>query len=49
MQKNAIDGDKVIVKLLSQTEEGSDGKIVSIVKAVEKIAGVVCKVGNNFL
>ena len=48
MQKNAIDGDKVIVKLLSQTEEGSDGEIVSIVKAVEKIAGVVCKVGNNF-
>lgn len=46
-QMGAIDGDKVIVKVLSQTDEGSDGQIVKIVKPVTKLAGVVEKVGGN--
>ena len=47
-QNGAIDGDKVIVKIVSTSEEGSDGQVVKIVKAVEKLAGVIEKKGSNF-
>ena len=46
-QNGAIDGDKVIVKVLSQSDEGSDGKVEKIVKPVTKLAGVTEKVGGN--
>ena len=45
---NAIDGDLVIVKILSSSEEGIDGKVVDIFKPIEKIVGVVVKVGKNY-
>src|SRR5699024_5807706 len=48
MTMNAIDGDEVIVKVLSAGEEGSDGKVVSIYRPLDKIVGVVEKVGKNF-
>ena len=44
----AIDGDKVIVKLLSTTEEGTDGQVVSVYCPVKFLAGVVTKTGRNF-
>lgn len=44
----AIDGDGVIVKIFSSSEDGQDGEIVSVFKGVEKIAGVITKVGKNF-
>lgn len=43
----AIDGDVVIIKLLSESEEGSDGKVVKIVKPIIYVAGVVVKTGGN--
>ena len=46
-QNGAIDGDRVIVKVLSQTDEGSDGKVVKIIKPVTKLVGVVERVGGN--
>ena len=48
MTMNAIDGDEVVVKVLANGAEGSDGKVVSIVKPLDKIVGVVEKVGKNF-
>lgn len=45
---NAIDGDLVIVKIFSSSEEGIDGKVVDIFKPIEKIVGVVVKVGKNY-
>lgn len=48
MSGGAIDGDRVIVKLMSQSEEGSDGQVVSIYDGVQYLAGVVEKVGKNF-
>ena len=44
----AIDGDYVIVKVLSSNEEGTDGKVVRIYKPLEKIVGVVVKIGKNY-
>ena len=44
----AIDGDKVIIRILSQGQEGRDGEIVSIYKPVEIVAGVVEKIGKNY-
>ena len=46
MSGGAIDGDKVIVKVLSQTDEGSDGQVVSVLRPVEYVAGVVVKINN---
>lgn len=43
----AIDGDVVIIKVLSESEEGSDGKVVKIVKPVVYVAGVIVKTGGN--
>ncbi len=47
---NALDGEFVIVKLLSHNEDGADGEVVSIYKELENIVGtieIVC--GNYFL
>ncbi|MBO5395005.1 MAG: ribonuclease R [Clostridia bacterium] len=44
----AIDGDKVIVKLCSRSEEGSDGQVVSVYKPVEYVTGVVEKIGKTY-
>lgn len=44
----AIDGDKVIVKLMSKTEEGVDGSVVSVYKGVNYVTGVVEKIGKNY-
>ena len=46
MSGGAIDGDKVIVKVLSQSDEGSDGQIVSVYSPVTYVAGVVVKINN---
>jgi len=43
----AIDGDKVIIKVLSKTDEGCDGEVVSVYDPVEYIAGVVEKINRT--
>ena len=43
----AIDGDEVVVKILSENDEGSDGKVVKIVKPIIYVSGVVVKTGGN--
>ena len=48
MTNNAIDGDGIIVKTLSQTEEGTDGQVVSIFRPVKRLVGVVEKIGSNY-
>lgn len=45
---SALDGEKVIVKILSQTNEGCDGEVVSIYKELENIVGAVSIVAGNF-
>ena len=47
MQNGAVDGDRVIVKILSKNGDESDGQVVSIFKPVKSVAGVVEKVGGN--
>ena len=44
----AIDGDKVILRILSQSVDGQDGQIVSIYDPIDIITGVVEKIGRNF-
>lgn len=44
----AIDGDGVIVKIFSTTDDGQDGEVVSVFRSVERITGVVTKLGRNF-
>ncbi len=44
----ALDGEGVIVKILSQSEDGCDGEIVSIFKELESLVGTVDVVGGNF-
>lgn len=46
MSGGAIDGDKVIVKILSETDDGCDGQVVSVYKPVEYLAGVVLKINS---
>ncbi len=46
--KNALDGEGVIVKLLSQTDDGIDGEVVYIYKELENIVGTIDVVGTNF-
>ncbi len=46
MSGGAIDGDKVIVKILSRSSEGSDGQIVSVYKPVTYVSGVVIKING---
>lgn len=46
----AIDGDVVIIKILSENGDSADGKVVKIVKPIIYVAGVVIKTaGNLFL
>ena len=40
MCAGAIDGDKVIVKLMSRSEEGTDGQVVSVYRPVTYITGL---------
>ncbi len=46
--KNALDGEFVIVKVISQSDNGCDGEIVSIYKPLQNIVGTIDIVGNNF-
>lgn len=43
----ALDGEKVIVKVFSQSNEGIDGEVVKIYKELEGIVGAVDIVGGN--
>ncbi len=45
---NALDGEKVIVKILSQTNEGCDGEVVSIYSELNNIVGLVKLVAGNY-
>ena len=45
---NALDGEKVIVKILSSTSEGCDGEIVSIYDELKNVVGLVKLVAGNF-
>ena len=44
----AIDGDKVIVKILSASEDGIDGKVMKIYSPIKVLSGVVVKIGKTF-
>ena len=44
----ALDGEKVIVKIISQSNEGIDGEVVNIYQELENIVGLVKVVANNF-
>lgn len=47
---NALDGEFVIVKIMSQSNDGVDGEVVKIYHELENIVGAVNIVGgNNFL
>ena len=45
---NALDGEKVIVKILSTTNEGCDGEVVSIYDELRNIVGLVKLVAGNY-
>ena len=44
----ALDGEMVIVKILSQSEGGIDGEVASIYKELESLVGTVNVVGGNY-
>ena len=44
----ALDGEKVIVKIFSQSNDGCDGEVVSIYKELENIVGAVNFVAGNY-
>ena len=44
----ALDGEKVIVKIISQTNEGIDGEVVNVYQELNNIVGLVKVVANNF-
>lgn len=44
----ALDGEKVIVKIISQSNEGIDGEVVNIYQELKNIVGLVKVVANNF-
>ncbi len=48
MTKDAIDGDRVIIKISSSSEEGVDGEVVSIYQPVKELVGVVVKRNSNY-
>ncbi len=48
MTKDAIDGDRVIVKISSSNEEGADGEVVSVYQPVKELVGVVVKRNSNY-
>ena len=45
---NALDGEKVIVKIISKTNEGCDGEVVSIYQELQNIVGLVKVVAGNY-
>lgn len=45
---NAIDGDKIIIKIMSESDDGTDGKVVKVFSPVKYMAGVVVKMGRAF-
>ena len=45
---NALDGEKVIVKILSTTNEGCDGEVVNIYDELKNIVGLVKLVAGNY-
>lgn len=47
MTMNAIDGDGVIVKVMSNDENESDGVVEKIYRPIDKIVGVIVKNGKN--
>ncbi len=44
----ALDGECVIVKILSQNDDGCDGEVVSIYKELESLVGTIDVIGGNF-
>ena len=48
MQNGAIDGDRVIVKILSKTGDESDGQVATIFKPIKRLVGVVERKGSTF-
>ena len=48
MVNGAIDGDKIIVKIISENDEESDGEVYSIFEPIEYVSGVVVKIGKNY-
>jgi len=44
----ALDGEMVIVKILSQTNDGIDGEVQKIYKPLEHIVGAVDMIANNY-
>lgn len=46
--KNALDGEFVIVKVLSHSGDGIDGEVVSIYKPLQSIVGTITIVGTNY-
>lgn len=45
---DALDGEFVIVKILQQSNDGTDGEVVHIYKELENIVGAVTVVGGNY-
>lgn len=45
---NALDGEKVIVKIISETAEGCDGEVVKVYEELKNVVGLVKKVAGNF-
>lgn len=44
----ALDGEMVIVKIISQSNDGIDGEVVKIYKELENIVGAINIVGGNY-
>lgn len=44
----ALDGERVIVKILAQSDDGVDGEVVKIYKELENIVGAVNIVAGNY-
>ncbi len=44
----ALDGELVIVKIMSQSNDGTDGEVVSIYKELEGLVGAVNIIGGNY-
>ena len=45
---SALDGEKVIVRISSETAEGCDGEVVKVYEELKNVVGLVKKVAGNF-
>ena len=45
---SALDGEKVIVRIISETAEGCDGEVVKVYEELKNVVGLVKKVAGNF-